>query len=352
MTKRIAIDDLHKFCADAFVAGGLSVADAATVAEVLVTTDTWGIFSHGTGKTQNYLQTLRAGGINATAVTEIVVEGPSWAVLDHHAGMGMVGSVQAMELAITKARTNTISWVGIRNSSHFGAAGYYANLAANHDMIGIAMSNADPNMTIPGACGNIIGNNPLAYAVPAGNHSPILFDVALSTVAHAKVTNRKQRGEAIPNTWITDAYGLPTTDLSQWPAEGTLQAMAGYKGFGFAILIEILAGAITQSGVLNEVKSWIFNPSEKAKIGQSFLVINVNDILPISSFKRIVDGIIDKLHAAPLAKDHDEPIHVPGEAAWKRRRDALDNGLALPDSSFEALRAVAASTGLTAAFLK
>jgi LDH2 family malate/lactate/ureidoglycolate dehydrogenase len=194
--------------------------DAAIVADVLVMTDTWGTFSHGTGALRNYLTALRAGGMNPSGKSEVVAEGDSWALVDGHSGMGMLGCCMAMNMAIEKAQTQMIVWVGVRNSSHFGAAGYYANMAVRHDMVGIAMSNADPNMVVPGARGHIIGNNPLAYAVPAGEEHPILLDIALSAVAAGKIAAMKELGQPIPSTWLTDADGMPTTAVGDWPATG------------------------------------------------------------------------------------------------------------------------------------
>lgn len=150
MSKRVTAENLTKFCVEALLKAGLSRHDAQTVADVLVTTDTWGTFSHGTAGLKHYLNTMKAGGINSSAQPELIAEGSSWAVIDGHSCMGMLSCAMAMNLAIEKARKNTLSWVGVKNSSHFGAAGYYANMAVAHDMVGLAISNADPNMAVPG----------------------------------------------------------------------------------------------------------------------------------------------------------------------------------------------------------
>ncbi len=205
---------------------------------------------------------MRAGGINPFASPEVLAEGDSWAVVDGHSCMGMLICSLAMTLAIEKARKNTIAWVGVRNSSHFGAAGYYAHMAVAQGMIGIAMSNADPNMVVPGARGHIIGNNPIAYAVPADEEHPILLDIALSAVAAGKILGMKALGQAIPTSWLTDAEGLPTSEVGDWPNSGSMLPMAGHKGYGIALLIEVLAGALTGAGMLGEVKSWILQSKE------------------------------------------------------------------------------------------
>jgi ureidoglycolate dehydrogenase (NAD+) len=351
LTKRLSVEKLRRFCIEALQQAGLSFDDAATVAEVLVMTDTWGTFSHGTGALRNYLNSLRAGGMNPHSKPEVVAEGDTWAVVDGHSGMGMLGCCMAMNLAIEKARTRAITWAGVRNSSHFGAAGYYANMAVRHDMLGIAMSNADPNMVVPGARGRIIGNNPLAYAVPAGEEYPILLDIALSAVAAGKIIAMKELGQPIPSTWLTDAEGMPVDEVGDWPATGSMVPMAGHKGYGIALLIETMAGLLPGAGVLDEVKSWILNPTAEGSLGQAFIVINPGIMLPIENFKYRVDTMIRNLRGSPKAKNS-ERIYLPGEIEWERREDALKNGIPLPARVLASLQGAASDFGLDIALLE
>jgi ureidoglycolate dehydrogenase (NAD+) len=351
MAKRLSAEKLRKFCIEALEKAGLSSDNAAIVAEVLVMTDTWGTFSHGAGALRNYLTSLRAGGMNPRSKPEVIAEGDTWAVVDGHSGMGMPSCCLAMNLAIKKARSHAIAWAGVRNSSHFGAAGYYANMAVRHDMLGIAMSNADPNMVVPGARGRIIGNNPLAYAVPAGEEYPILLDIALSAVAAGKIITMKELGQPIPSTWLTDADGMPVDEVGDWPASGSMVPMAGHKGYGIALLIETMAGLLPSAGVLDEVKSWIFNPTAEGCLGQAFIVINPGVVLPIEDFKHRVDGMIRKLRGAPKAKNS-ERIYLPGEIEWERREDALRNGIALPAHVLASLHGAAEDLGLDSNLLQ
>ena len=351
MAKRLAVDKLQRFCIEALEKAGLSSDDAATVAEVLVMTDTWGTFSHGTGALRNYLNSLRGGGMNLRSKPEVVAEGDTWAVVDGHSGMGMLGCCVAMNLAIEKARTHAIAWAGVRNSSHFGAAGYYANLAVRHDMLGIAMSNADPNMVVPGARGSIIGNNPLAYAVPAGEEYPILLDIALSAVAAAKIFAMKELRQPIPSTWLTDAEGMPVDEVGDWPATGSMVPMAGHKGYGIALLIETMAGLLPGAGVLDEVKSWILNPAAEGSLGQAFIVINPGIILPIRNFKDRVDTMIRTVRGSPKARNS-QRIYLPGEIEWEHREDALKNGIPLPARVLASLYGATEDLGLDTALLQ
>lgn len=345
MRKRILVHNLHKFCLEALVKAGMDATAAVTVADVLVMTDTWGTFSHGSGALRNYVRCLRAGGIDPRGTPEMISEGDSWAIVDAHCGMGMPAARIAMESAIRKAGRGTVSWVGVRNSSHFGAAGFYANMAVERQMIGIAMSNADPNMAVPGGRGNVLGNNPLAYGIPAGDEYPIILDIALSAVAAGKILAMKALGQSISAGWLSDAEGLPATDIGDWPATGSMMPMAGHKGYGIAVLIEILAALLTGGSVLDEAKSWILRPGTHAGLGHAFLVINPAAILPINDFKRRMDKMIRTIRNSPKAKDS-QRIYLPGEIEWERRHDALANGIALPETVLVALNGTAEDLGM------
>lgn len=344
MTKRVDVSRLMDFCVEVLTEVGLDVHDAETVANVLVVTDTWGTFSHGTVALLNYVHSLRAGGMDCKAKPKVISEGASWAVIDAQHGMGMPSCCKAMDLAIEKARTATIAWTGVRNSNHFGAAGYYANLAASRGMIGISMSSADPNMTIPGSRGHTIGNNPLAYAVPTGDGRPILLDIALSAVAWGKIMAMKKQGQPIPPNWITAADGSPTEDLGNWPGEGSLMPMAGHKGYGLAVLVEVLASLLTGAGVLDEMTSWVMAPEKNAHLGQAFIVINIRDIIPIELFSARVAAMVTKIHGSSKAQGSDR-VYLPGEIEWERREEALKIGIALPELVLQSLHQAGEETG-------
>ena len=351
MDINVRVQPLTEFCVEALRRAGLDEMDARTTANVLVMTDTWGTFSHGTGGLFNYVRSIRAGGINPKAKPEVVAGGDSWAVIDAHGGMGMPACCMAMNLAIEKARTDTIAWVGVKNSSHFGAAGYYANLAAEENMIGIAMSAADPNMVIPGARGHVIGNNPLAYAVPAGSEPPILLDIALSASAFGKIMGMKKLGENVPANWITDAEGTMTTSLANWPETGSLMPMAGHKGYGLALLIEVLAGLLPGGSTLSQMKSWVHAPEEPARLGQAFVAINVESILPFTDFTRRVQEMVQELRHAPKALGCAR-TYVPGEIEWEKRAAALQNGIPLPAGVMASLQNAGEACGVEMSLLQ
>jgi ureidoglycolate dehydrogenase (NAD+) len=348
--RRIPASRLHEFCVKAMLRSGMREEDAHITAEVLVTTDTWGTFTHGTKHLGGYLRRIRAGGTDPQAMPEVTGEGPSWIKVDGHAAMAMVSAHRGMELAIEKARHRGVGYAGVRNSTHFGAAGYYASMALEHDMIGIAMSNVDANTTVPGARGNVIGNNPLAYAVPAGGEFPILLDIALSTVAAGKIYAAQDLGTPIPNTWLVDADGLPTTDISHYPRVGSLLPMAGHKGYGLALLVEVLAAVLTGASMTTQVGLWGVEWDVPTDEGHAFIAIHVGAMMPIDVFKARVDWLIQEIHNAPKAKGADR-VYLPGEMEWERRQEALKNGIPLPDDVVASLTKMADDVGLDPSWL-
>ena len=188
--KTISVADLEQLCRAVLRKCGLSDADARLAADALVTTDTYGVYTHGTKCLAGYVARLKAGGLKPNAVPRVEREGPGWAIVDGQSALAMVTSVFAMNAAIEKARKTGIAYVGVHNSCHFGAAGYYVNLAAKADMIGLAMANDTPSMVTPGARKPVLGTNPFSYAVPAGQENPIFLDIASSRSGHRQDTHR------------------------------------------------------------------------------------------------------------------------------------------------------------------
>ena len=328
--KRIALDDLQAFCAKAMVKAGLTPADAETSAKVLTTIDSWGTHTHGTRQIRGLMKNVADGRIDRKATPSVIGEGPAWALVDGNRAMPMVTSCWAMELAMKKAKASGIGFAGVRRSTHFAAAGYYAVMAAEADMIGLSMTNVDPWVTVPGGRGPVLGTNPIAYAVPAGEEPPVFLDIATSTVAVTKILAAKALGKSIPEGWLVDDDGLPTTDPTNFPEQGALLPMAGHKGYGLGLFIEILAAVLTGAAMMKEVKVWIHDVPDPADQGHAFIAIDVPTIMPIETFKARMDRMIHDIRNAPKAKGSDR-IYLPGEMEWERREIALAKGAKLPD---------------------
>ena len=343
---RVTTQDLHRFCVDAMKNVGVSTEHADTTADALVMTDTWGVFTHGTKLLHGYEQRLRLGGLRTDVEPRIERESAASAVVDGGSVLGQVTSTFAMNKAVELAKTSGIGLVGVRNSCHFGAAGYYSQLAASQGMIGMAMANDVPIVAAPGSRGAVLGTNPMSYAVPAGKYDPILLDIATSAVAAGKVFAAVQSGRPIPDNWIIGPDGKPSTEGHLLPEKASMQPMAGHKGYGIALLIESLAGLLTGASYTWDVGSWLFGDlSKPTDHGGAFLAVNVESFMPRDMFYSRVDALIDQIHASPTA-DGVERIYVPGEMEWTRRKKSLVEGIMLPVDVMLKLRELAETVGI------
>jgi LDH2 family malate/lactate/ureidoglycolate dehydrogenase len=341
---RVAAQDLTAFCIEAMRASGLNEEDARLTAEVLVTTDSLGTFTHGTRQLRGLLKNVRVGRLSAVAHEEITAEGPAWAIVDAHYAMPPAVSYRSMELAMRKAKACGIGYVGVKHSSHYGAAGFYANLAAQHNMFGLSMCNVDPCMTVPGSKGKVLGTNPIAFAAPAGEEKPVYLDIATSAVAATKIFSAKALGKQIPGNWLVDEEGMPTTDPSQYPAKGAQLPMAGHKGYGLAVMVEILAAVLTGAATLSGVKSWVLDTAEPTDEGHAFIAIDIAQMMPLGEFRGRMDGMIREIKAAPLARGA-ERIYLPGEIELEKQEVALVEGIVLPPDVVASLRGLAEDVG-------
>lgn len=349
MSHRIKLKEFKDFCAKCCVQEGMNEENAKITAEVLCETDRFGTNSHGTKNLYGYVKKQRAGGMDFKAEPEVLKEGPSYALMDGHAGMGMVVSYKAMELAIKKARDTGVALVTVKNSTHFGAAGFYSNMAAEAGLFGYAISNVDPNMTIPGARGMILGNNPLSYASPTADNS-IFLDIAMSNVASLKVVQARKDSVSIPNTWIVDKDGMPTTDPSHYPEEGAMQPFGAHKGYGLSVMTELLTGVLSGGaiGSLGEIKSWCFDPEVPNNVSHTFIAVDVDKFCGKDSFIARSGEFVKALHETPKAKGSDR-IFVPGEIEWGKH-EKWSEIVELPDAVADSLREMSSALGIAVSF--
>lgn len=330
LQRRVMPDDLRAFCARAMERSGLTPADAAISAEIFATTDAWGTHSHGTRQIRGLMKNVKDGRIDPQATPVVADQGPAWATLDGRRAMPTVVAHQGMRLAMQKAKGAGIGFVGVRGSNHFGAAGYYATMALAEDMLGLAMTNTDPWMTVPGGRGPVLGTNPIAFAVPAGEERPVFLDIATSVVAVTKILAAKALGKSVPEGWLVDEAGRPTTDPREYPAQGALLPMAMHKGYGLAVLVETLTAALTGAAMMREVHCWVFDEPTPPNQGHAFLAMDLGAMVPIQTFKARMDRMIREIKGAPRAAGV-ERIYLPGEMEWERQEAARRDGLRLPD---------------------
>jgi len=337
---------LRSFVRDAFMAAGLTPTNAETAADVLATADEFGVTTHGVKLLPGYLRRLKGGGARPQGQPRVINEGPAWALVDGDSSLGMLVGVFAMRIAIAKAASSGISYVGVRNSGHFAAAGYYSLQAAKAGLIGISVANDTPSVIAPGARQAVVGTNPFAYALPASRHPPILLDMALSTVAGGKVYQARQQGRPIPDNWIVGLDGLPTTDAGLYPERAALVPVGGYKGFGLALLVETLAGLLSGAAVTFGVGSWMFIPPDQpTQHGAAFIAIDPAVFGPREAFLERVDALIAEIHAAPAAAGVDR-ITMPGEREFENQCRAQREPLVLTSDVAQNVRLAAEMAGL------
>ncbi len=344
--RRVSLEALRDFTLEALRRTHVPPNHAEIAADVLVTTDSWGVFTHGTKLLGGYLRRLREGGLRLNGQPRVVSQGPAWAVIDGESVLGQVTSHFAMGCAMEKARACGIGFAGVRNSCHFGAAGYYAWLAAREGMIGQVTANDIPGMGPPGATQAVFGTNPFAFAAPAGLHPPIVLDMALSTVAGGKVFAAQQRGQSIPEDWLIGFDGHGTADAGAFPDKAFLATMGGHKGYGLALMNEILSGVLPGAGITWGVGSYLFgDQTSPTNHGASFVAIDVSAMMARNVFQERLDALIDQIHQVPTAEGT-ERLMVPGEREWNCRAEAEKHGIALPRDVVENLAEVARELGI------
>ena len=337
-TKQIRPDVLENAVRSIFVGSGLRPKDASVVANSLVEADLRGVSSHGVVRVPAYVAGLRDGSINPRPSLDVVVEAGSRAVIDGDNGMGQVAAQRATELAITLASEHGIGAVGLRRSRHCGAMAYWANQALAADCIGIATTNAGLNMAPTGGRDKIVGNNPVAIAVPTNLTWPFVLDMATSVVAGGKLDVAAIRGEKIPLDWATDQDGRPTDD-ALIGRKGLLLPVGGPKGYGLALILDVLAGVLTGArfgGGLGPPGS-----------GQFFLAIKIDGFMPVREFKNRMDEVIDQLHTSSLAPGSTR-IYVPGEIEYEKFRARSADGLPLETPIVDGLNRLLVEVGAAA----
>jgi LDH2 family malate/lactate/ureidoglycolate dehydrogenase len=340
---RFALAALMTFATEVLVAAGVRPEDAALTADGLLAADLRGIESHGLAHLPRRLERLATGQIVAQPIETVVHETPISAVIDAGGGLGIPPTARAMGRALAKAAATGVGIVVIRNSSHNGIASYYALKALAYDCIGLAMTNATPMVAPPGARRAVYGTNPFAVAVPAAEEPPLVLDMATSAAAWGKVETAARRGEPIPLGIALDAEGQVTTDAARALAARVLLPLGGlpetgaYKGFGLAVLVDLLTAALSGGGVGQAIRTR----------GSSHLVaaLRIDFFRPPEAFKRDVDHLIRELRATPVAEGA-PPVSLPGEREYRLEAARRQEGVPLAPATVAELHAVAQRYGV------
>lgn len=345
--ERIPVAQVRRFMTTALERLGLPAADAATVAGLMAEAEVQGSDGHGVIRLVPYARRIRAGGINLKPDIRVEKERAGMALLDGDNGMGHLVMKQAAEMAIGKARRCGVAWVGSRLSNHAGPASLYARMALEHDMIGMYFAVGNANHLPPwGGLDMLLSTNPIAVAVPAGEEPPVVLDMATTVAAYGKVKAKAQRGEQMPEGWMIDRTGAPLTDPRR-ADEGFLMPIGGYKGYGLALIVGLLAGTLNGAAMGSEVIDFNHDDTSVTNTGQAILVIDPDAFGDLAGFKDRVDKLVRELRASERMPGVDR-IWLPGEQSHQKRIANLRDGLALPPALLAALDKLAGELGIAA----
>jgi LDH2 family malate/lactate/ureidoglycolate dehydrogenase len=308
---------LSAFVAKLFAATGLPATAAETVAHGLVEADLEGLSSHGVMLADMYIERLQAGSVTKQTAAAIVSERQGAVVLDAGNALGQLTGNQAMSLAIDKARQFAAGIVSVRHGFHFGTAGRYARQAAEAGCVGIAMCNTRPLMPAPGGAERVVGNNPLAIAVPTQGEIPIVLDMATSEAAMGKIRMAEKAKEPIPPTWAVTAQGLPTTNPTEAIA-GMLLPSGGPKGFGLSFLIDLLCGLLSQGASGAQVRPLYGDFSVPYDCSHLFIAIDVAHFCELDWFRAQAASAAEGIRHGKRAPGVSQ-LFTPGEPEWQRR---------------------------------
>jgi len=283
--------------------------------------------SHGMVRLPVYARRLQAGVVNATPAMQLVPSTTAARLLDGDNGLGAVAGARAMEMALDLARQHGTGFVGVRNSNHFGPAAYYVEKAVSAGCIGLAISNAPPNMAPFGGRTRFLGTNPVAIGVPAGEEPPLIFDASTSVVARGRIIVAAHNQEPIPEGWAVDPEGYATTDAERALA-GAVLPFGGAKGSAISFIIDIFCGVLTGAAFATQLNT-LEDLSAVQNVGHVLAAVRTDLFVPEDAFRRRMDTILRMLKASPPAPGGHGRVLVPGEVELEEESRNRAQGVAL-----------------------
>ena len=344
----ISFEDLKAFCRQAYVKAGVPAAEAEIVAHLLARSDLRGVETHGVMRLPIYIKRLQSGYVRRECrLTTVKDKGPT-ALLQAHGSMGHIVAYRAMEKAISKAEQHGIGWVSVKDSGHFGVAGLFPMMALDKDFIGYVVSNSAPMMFPLGGRERILGNNPMAYAIPADKCAPVVLDFSLGIVSSGKLILARKKGEKIPLGWAVDKEGLPTDDpFAGYEGGGSLMPVGGHKGYGMVLVHEMLTAVLTGGKWTAGIKS-LYEEDRTGVQGtcHSFLALDPDCFIGTDEFKKQMDRYISNIKQSAKARNCEEII-IPGEPELRTEAERLKNGIPLAAATVEELTVLGQSLGIS-----
>jgi LDH2 family malate/lactate/ureidoglycolate dehydrogenase len=342
---RIAYDRLRDFVASAFERVGIPADDARTIGALMAEADLQGSDGHGVIRLAQYVRRIKSGGVNVRPDIRVTSERPAMALLHGDNGMGHLVMKRAAEIAIEKARTTGVAWVGSQWSNHAGPASLYARMPLAHDMIGLYLAVGNANHLPPwGGIEMLLSTNPIAAAIPALEEAAVVLDMATTVAAYGKVKARAQRGEMMPEGWMIDRAGRPITDPRR-AAEGFLLPIGGYKGYGLALIVGLLAGTLNRAAMGKDVLDFNADFQGASNTGQAIVAIDLAAFGDVTAFKQRVDAVVRDMRNAERMPGV-ERIWVPGEQSHAKRIAHSRDGIPIAPQLMTILDQVAAELGI------
>ena len=326
-TEHFSPPRLKEFCSALLEKADIPARDADLIAEALMRANLRGVDSHGVIRVPIYIKRLKKGLVNPKPNITILRETPATAVMDGNNGFGQVVATRAMELAITKAREVGVGLVGIRNSTHFGAAAFFSMMALKHEMIGVVLANSYPTVAPWGGRAPYFGTNPMSIAVPTGQELPVVLDMATSVAALGKILLAAQKGDPIPAGWAVSPDGEVTTDAAK-ALNGALLPFGGPKGSAISLLIDVVAGVLTGAAFGPSVGDLYKNMERPQNVGQMMGAINISCFSDGNEFKNRMGKMIRELKSVPPAKGVSEVL-LPGEIETRTQQRRETEGIPL-----------------------
>jgi len=348
---RISESKLRQFNQDVFIAMGCSSDDAKLAADVLLKADLRGIDSHGVARLIGYVRLWDKGRINTKPAIKVIHETPSTATIDGDAGLGLVVAPFAMKIALEKAEKCGSGWVAVKNSNHFGIAGYHALMAIEKDMIGMAMTNASPLVSPTFSKERMLGTNPICYTFPAGSYPPVVVDMATSTAANGKLEVAQRKNNPIPSGWVQDSNGSPSIDAGELKEGGSLLPLGGdrdhgsHKGFALSASVDIFSGVLSGANYGPWAPPFVafLNPLDNAPgegLGHFLGAWRVDGFRPVEDYKKDIDQWIARFKDAQRIDDS-QPVIIPGEPEYEAEKTNLLEGIPLVQSVLDDLNSLA-----------
>jgi LDH2 family malate/lactate/ureidoglycolate dehydrogenase len=333
---------LRDFTRSVFINMGCSAEHADLAADVLIKSDLRGIDSHGVARLSGYVRLWEKSRINTRPDIKIVHETPTTATVDGDSGLGLIVAPFAMNVAMEKAALYGSGWVSVRNSNHFGIAGYHTLMAVEKDMIGFAMTNASPLVAPTFANERLLGTNPMCYAFPAGKYPPVMVDMATSAAANGKLEIAQRSGKNVPGGWIQDSNGESSVDPHELKNGGSLLPLGSdkdhgsHKGFGLSAVVDILSAVLSGANYgpwVPPFVAFLDPPSDPVGkgIGHFLGAMRVDGFRPVDEFKSHLDHWIERFKSAKTISPGQKVI-IPGEPELEAEKDRRINGIPLVDA--------------------